>query len=106
MFADFLGFELQQILAGPAQHARRSFRSTGRMYARPVPRINLPGLSAAGVGSDLPLPVALRGASDKSSLDCSSISVIRISTFWTKTMISNLYVRISPTLVRSGVRTA
>src|SRR5437879_1390539 len=56
MFADFLGFELQQILAGPAQHARRSFRSTGRMYAGPGPRINMPGLSAASVGSDLPLP--------------------------------------------------
>jgi len=26
------------------------------MYAGPVPRINMPGLSAAGVGSDLPLP--------------------------------------------------
>jgi hypothetical protein len=31
MLADLLGFELQQILAGPAQHPRRSFRSTGRM---------------------------------------------------------------------------
>src|SRR6266516_3267679 len=45
MLADLLEFEWQQILAGPPQHPRRSFRSTARMYAGMLLRINTSGLS-------------------------------------------------------------